>query len=331
MRQSHLSCMLAVAALALAAAPAEAHLRTVGPGDTLWSIAAANNFTTRALAAANGLPEDAHVVLGTTIRIPSEADAAAALGGGAAQGAPARAATAPVATGAGPAPAPQGAYVVRWADTLSGIAARAGVPMAQLAHMNGIDPSGPLLAGTALKLPTGAPAAVPAPGTGAAGSGSAAAAATSSAGSATAGATVVPKAAPYPAPGRVTAAEVGQVAQAHGVPPSLAAAIGWQESGFNNAMVSSANARGVMQVLPGTWDWIEGNLASRPLDPASPHDNVHAGVLYLGQLLRDTGGDPALAAAAYYQGLSSVRRIGMLPETRRYVANVMALRGRFGG
>jgi len=36
-------------------------------------------------------------------------------------------------------------------------------------------------------------------------------------------------------------------------------------------------------------------------------------------------------AAAYYQGLASVRRIGMLPETRRYVANVMALRARFGG
>ena len=38
-----------------------------------------------------------------------------------------------------------------------------------------------------------------------------------------------------------------------------------------------------------------------------------------------------MAAAAYYQGLGSVRRIGMLPETRRYVANVLALRSRFGG
>jgi hypothetical protein len=54
-------------------------------------------------------------------------------------------------------------------------------------------------------------------------------------------------------------------------------------------------------------------------------------VLYLGQLLRDTGGDAATAAAAYYQGLASVRDRGMLPETERYVANVMALRGRFGG
>ena len=45
----------------------------------------------------------------------------------------------------------------------------------------------------------------------------------------------------------------------------------------------------------------------------------------------ETGGDPALAAAGYYQGLASVRSIGMLPETQRYVANVMALRSRFGG
>jgi soluble lytic murein transglycosylase-like protein len=86
-----------------------------------------------------------------------------------------------------------------------------------------------------------------------------------------------------------------------------------------------------MQILPGTWDWVQANLSRTPLDPNSPSDNVKAGSLYLGQLLRDTGGDPEQAAAAYYQGLSSVRRIGMLPETRRYVANVMALRSRFGG
>jgi soluble lytic murein transglycosylase-like protein len=96
-------------------------------------------------------------------------------------------------------------------------------------------------------------------------------------------------------------------------------------------MVSSANARGVMQVMPGTWDWVNHSLASRSLDPNSAIDNVHAGSLYLRQLLSDTGGDPAMAAAAYYQGLASVRQNGMLPETRRYVDNVMALRSRFGG
>ncbi len=96
-------------------------------------------------------------------------------------------------------------------------------------------------------------------------------------------------------------------------------------------MVSSANARGVMQVMPGTWDCVQRNLTTQQLDPDSAEDNVRAGLLYLARLLRDTGGDERLAAAGYYQGLESVRRIGMLPETEQYVNNVMALQARFGG
>jgi soluble lytic murein transglycosylase-like protein len=200
---------------------------------------------------------------------------------------------------------------VRWGDTLSALAATARVPAGAIAQMNGLDPNAVLLAGTVLKLPTGAPvpagAAQPAP------------------------AARIAPAAPAPTPGRVTAGDIATVAGRNGVPAALASAIAWQESGFNNAMVSSANARGVMQVMPGTWSWVQSNLARRPLDPNLPIDNVGAGVLYLGHLLREAGGDEATAAAAYYQGLSSVQRIGMLPETRQYVDNVLALKGRFGG
>src|SRR5437763_12144857 len=64
----------------LAASPASAGVaHVVQPGESLWSIAASNNFTTRALAAANGLNESAQVVLGSTITIPSIAEAQAAL------------------------------------------------------------------------------------------------------------------------------------------------------------------------------------------------------------------------------------------------------------
>ncbi|HEV3002484.1 MAG TPA: LysM peptidoglycan-binding domain-containing protein [Solirubrobacteraceae bacterium] len=288
---------LAVAVAAPAAAPA-AVPHTVQPGETLWAIAAANNLTTRTVAAFNGLSGDSHVVLGSTIMVPTVAEGAAALG------------AAPVA--AASAPPPAGAYTVQPGDTFTALAARTGVTAEQVASVNGLDVNAPLIAGTAIKLP---PASAPAP---------AAAAAASTTPQA-------PQAAPVASGGRVTSGDVHAVAAQHGVPGSLAAAIAWQESGFNNAMVSSANARGVMQVMPGTWDWVQRNLAARRLDPASAVDNVHAGTLYLGQLLRATGGDPALAAAGYYQGLESVRRIGMLPETQRYVANVMALRSRFGG
>jgi soluble lytic murein transglycosylase-like protein len=129
----------------------------------------------------------------------------------------------------------------------------------------------------------------------------------------------------------VTASDIGQIAARNGVSPSLAKAIAWQESGFNNAAVSSANARGVMQLLPGTWTWVQSNLAARRLNPNLALDNVAAGTLYLHSLLRSTGGNATLAAASYYQGLGSVQRNGLLPETRRYVNSVASLRARFGG
>ena len=60
----------------------EPRLHVDKPGETLWSIAAASNLTTRTVAAFNGLSEDAHVVLGQTIMVPSVAEGAAALAAG---------------------------------------------------------------------------------------------------------------------------------------------------------------------------------------------------------------------------------------------------------
>jgi soluble lytic murein transglycosylase-like protein len=281
---------------------------------------------------------EGNVVLGSTIYIPSEVEGAAALlEAGIEPGSPldaeAAATATPTATPAATpdtasegqdstvvqadvpesAPAPMGSYVVRRGDSLSKLAAVAGVPVKAIAAMNGLDPEGHLLYGTVIKLPTGSPTPPaaeeqPEPEE-----------------------RVVPEAAPNPTPGRVTADDVAQIAAAHGVPASLASAIGWQESGFNNSMVSSANARGVMQVMPGTWDWVQANLAERQLDPDSPADNVRAGVLYLRQLLQETGGDENAAIAGYYQGLGSVRSRGLYDDTKQYVANVQALRSRFGG
>ena len=287
----------------------------MGPGETLWSIAAANGFTTRALAAANGLSENSNVALGSTIQIPTVTEAAIALrSSGIVVGEPAGDESGAGSSAvAGSPPPPAGSYVVRPGDTLSGIAARAGVSTSQLAWMNGVSPSQLLLSGTVLKLPS-----------------ETASAAAASAPAPAPARRIVPVAAPNATPGHLTASQIGQVASQDGVSASLAKAIAWQESGFNNGAVSSANARGVMQIMPGTWSWINQTLATRPLDPNSAIDNVQAGTLYLRQLLRDTGGDPATTAAAYYQGLASVRLHGMLPDTRRYVNSVLALRSRFG-
>ena len=131
----------------------------------------------------------------------------------------------------------------------------------------------------------------------------------------------------------VSSSEVGSIASSEGVPASLAEAIGYQESGFNNGMVSSTGAVGVMQIMPSTWNWIGQNLAGPPplSDQSSASDNIRAGSLLLHSLLSDTGGDEAMAVAGYYQGLQSVRAHGLYPDTQAYVNNVMALRQRFGG
>lgn len=133
-------------------------------------------------------------------------------------------------------------------------------------------------------------------------------------------------------PVRVSGALIAQIASRYGVPAPFAEAIAWQESGWNNAVVSSAGARGVMQIIPGTWSWINTFLTpSAPLQPNSAADNVRAGVLLLHSLLLATGGSETQAAAAYYQGLTSVQSFGMFPGTRQYVADVLALTHRFGG
>jgi LysM repeat protein len=303
--------LFAVLFAIFAAAPARAAVpHTVQPGETLWSIAAANNLTTRTVAAFNGLSENSQVVLGSTIMVPTTVEGYAALqkaGVVAPSGSTTVAPSTPAA-----APKPLGGYTVRPGDTLSGLAATSRVSVGAIAAMNGLDPNGVLLAGTVIKLPTGAPAPVraaqPAPAT-----------------------RIVPKAAPEPTPTRVGASTVQSVAAANGVPASLASAIAWQESGFNNGMVSAANARGVMQIMPGTWDYVQQNLSSRALNPSSATDNVTAGVLYLKSLLRQTGGDENAAIAAYYQGLGSLRSRGVFDDTKQYVANVQALRSRFGG
>jgi soluble lytic murein transglycosylase-like protein len=209
-----------------------------------------------------------------------------------------------------------GSYVVQPGDTLSAIAARAGVSAASLAAANGLSLSQPLLTGTALRL-AGTP------------SSSASPAVAQPVGVAAQGNVTDP---PYPTPEVLSASQIGNIAAANGVSAPFADAIAWQESGFNNDLVSSADARGIMQILPGTWDYIQRDLnPGPPLAPASAADNVRGGSLLLHSLLNATGGDPGMAAAGYYQGLPSVQAHGVYPSTQQYVNSVLALEHRFGG
>jgi soluble lytic murein transglycosylase-like protein len=286
----------------------------VAPGESLSSVAASDGLTVDQLAAANGLSPEESLLAGSTLLIPTQTPGTAGSEAGPGE-------TATSTEESGPrwerAASPAGSYVVQPGDTLSAIAERAGMTVDELAAVNGLDPNAPLLSGAVLRL-AGASAEAA----------QSATAATESA-EAAEGSTSGP---PYPTSETVTPSEVGSMAAENGVPPSLAEAIAYQESGFNNNVTSSAGARGVMQILPETWSWIGEALAGQtPLAPASAASNVRGGVLLLQSLLNETGGDPELAAAGYYQGLSSVQQEGEAPSTEEYVASVRAWQQQFGG
>jgi LysM repeat protein len=74
---SSIAGVLVASASAYAAAP-----HTVLPGETLWSIAFANNLTTRTVAVYNGVAQNAQLAVGATIYVPTVEEGAAALASG---------------------------------------------------------------------------------------------------------------------------------------------------------------------------------------------------------------------------------------------------------
>ncbi len=78
--------------------------------------------------------------------------------------------------------------------------------------------------------------------------------------------------------------EIDRWARVYGVDPQLARALAWMESGFQQDVVSSVGALGVMQLLPETWEFVDTVL----LGVRTPRN-------YAGQRPR-RGSLPALAA-----------------------------------
>jgi LysM repeat protein len=146
-RQGATAASIAALSSPIMAAPAEGAVpHTVQPGETLWSIAAANNFTTRTIAAFNGLSEGSAVVAGQTIQIPTEGEGATALANAGLVGTPVSSGTA-----AGSA----GSHTVVAGETLSGIAAANGLSASELAAANGLSADALVITGQTLQIPAG--------------------------------------------------------------------------------------------------------------------------------------------------------------------------------
>ena len=100
-------------------------------------------------------------------------------------------------------------------------------------------------------------------------------------------------------------------AEAYGVDPLLVWAVMREESGFLPTAVSSANARGLMQLLPSTARWIAEEKLRIPYRVDllfDPDYNIRLGTWYLRHLLDQFRGNVAWAVAAYNAGPGNVRR-----------------------
>jgi hypothetical protein len=114
-------------------------------------------------------------------------------------------------------------------------------------------------------------------------------------------------------------------ARHYGVDRRLVRALAWMESGYQTNLTSPAGAWGVLQILPGTWRYVEKVLAGGKI-PRTTSGNIRVGVLYLRELLREFGGSERRALAAWYQGPASLRKHGTLHATTAFVSDVLALR-----
>jgi soluble lytic murein transglycosylase-like protein len=187
------------------------------------------------------------------------------------------------------------AYLVKPGDNLTAIARAHGTTLAVLARLNNLNPAHALLIGTRLKLP--------------------------------AAASSTPAAAAAASDTLAIRASLDRWAAHYGVDAHLVRALAWMESGYQQRVVSSVGAVGVMQLLPSTYQYVEDVLIGAKVEHTAD-GNVRVGVAYLNHLLQAFGGNERLALAAWYQGEAAVRAHGPYKMSEAFVADVLALRTR---
>ena len=110
---------------------------------------------------------------------------------------------------------------------------------------------------------------------------------------------------------------------AHGVSPTLLAAVAQQESSFNPRAVSPAGAQGLMQLMPAT------AKSLGVTDAFDPVQSVNGAAKLLSSLL-ERFGSTDLALAAYNAGPGAVIKHGGVPpyaETQNYVRSITSKLG----
>lgn len=227
-----------------------------------------------------------------------------------------------------------GAYVVRPGDSLWSIATSRGITVDQLAGANHLDPADILLIGTHLVIPS---------------DGSGEAQEVAAAVPASSGSSGTQNAQAFCASFEANPGPWGELpsqlagsstyyrllpifehwASYYGVSLPLVEAVDWQESGWQQGVVSPTGAVGVGQVEPYTATFIQTYLIGESLNLQSVSDNIRMSAAFLNYLAHIEGDNRCETIAAYYEGPLNLQTLGILPSAQQYVADVEALEPRF--
>lgn len=116
-----------------------------------------------------------------------------------------------------------------------------------------------------------------------------------------------------------------ETAQKYDMDPFLIMGLCMQESGWNPSAVSSANARGLTQIVPSTATGIAKMIGKPNYDLFNPADSIDMGSAYLKSLIDRYNGNIYAALAAYNMGTGNVdpgARMGFDYTNNRYAQGV---------
>ncbi len=187
---------------------------------------------------------------------------------------------------AGPVQQATFTHVVKERESLAGIAATYGISLDEITRINGIENPNLVTIGQVLAVPG-----------------------------------------PVCRPGTKAQYRVAleNAAAEYGIARSVVLGLSWHESGWQQCIVSHANAFGLMQVTPGTGQWaLDLGLTDAVDYQVNYIANARMGAAILRDHLIQANWDLRTALAAYYQGFDALYAVGMYEETKVYVGQVLA-------
>lgn len=128
--------------------------------------------------------------------------------------------------------------------------------------------------------------------------------------------------------------EIKAAAEEFGLSRALVKSVVWAESGFNPKATSHKGAKGLMQLMPETFEMCASVLGIKGADIYDVNTSLRCGCYYLSVMLDKFDVDETAALMAYNAGEKNARRFldgeEMFPETKNYISRISRAKKVYG-